>query len=164
MAFPETQPDAERPKRVALYLRVSTGRQAAGDVSLPSQRDLTQRFCDERGWIVTEEFVEPGASATDDRRPVFQRMLEQTREPERRFDVILVHSFSRFYRNGAEMEITIRSLRKLGVEVLSVTQPSKGSGTDPPRRWDIGSSKQSVAAQRSRSVWKSIRSRRRPSA
>jgi hypothetical protein len=31
---------ANEPKRVALYLRVSTGRQAAGDVSIPSQRDL----------------------------------------------------------------------------------------------------------------------------
>jgi site-specific DNA recombinase len=128
MAFPEKHLEAETPKRVALYLRVSTGRQAAGEVSIPSQRALTQRYCEARGWVVTEEFVEPGASATDDRRPVFQRMLEQAREPDRRFDVILVHSFSRFYRNGAEMELTIRGLRKLGVEVMSVTQPS---GDDP---------------------------------
>ena len=55
-------------------------------------------------------------------------MLEQAREPDRRFDVILVHAFSRFYRNGAEMELTIRSLRKLGVEVVSITQPT---GDDP---------------------------------
>ena len=128
MAFPENRPDANDPRRVALYLRVSTGRQATGEVSLPSQRDLTRRYCEARGWTVTEEFVEPGASATDDRRPVFQRMLEQAREPDRRFDVILVHAFSRFYRNGAEMELTIRSLRKLGVEVVSVTQPT---GDDP---------------------------------
>ena len=128
MVFPAHHPDPDSPKCVALYLRVSTGRQAAGEVSIPSQRDLTRRYCEARGWIVTEEFVEPGASATDDRRPVFQRMLEQAREPDRRFDVILVHSFSRFYRNGAEMELTIRSLRKVGVEVVSITQPT---GDDP---------------------------------
>jgi DNA invertase Pin-like site-specific DNA recombinase len=65
MAFRSEARDtaSDRPKRVALYLRVSTGRQAAGDVSIPSQRELTRRFCDGRGWIVTEEFVEPGASA-----------------------------------------------------------------------------------------------------
>src|SRR5215468_3572002 len=131
MAFPETQPDAARPKRVALYLRVSTGRQAAGDVSIPSQRDLTRRFCEARGWAVTEEFVESGASATDDRRPVFQRMLEQAASSDRRFDVICVHAFSRFYRNGAEMELTIRKLRKHGVEVVSVTQPT---GDDPSQQ------------------------------
>ena len=115
-------------KRVALYLRVSTGRQAAGDVSIPSQRDLTTRYCQAQGWEVVTEFVEPGASATDDKRPVFQSMLEQAKNTDRSFDVICVHAFSRFYRNGAEMELTIRKLRKHGVEVVSVTQPT---GTDP---------------------------------
>ena len=129
MAFrPAPQPDLIAPRRAALYLRVSTGRQAAGDVSIPSQRELTQRFCDAQGWIVTEEFVEPGASATDDRRPAFQRMIDQATSAERRFDVICVHAFSRFYRNGAEMELLIRKLRKHGVEVVSVTQPT---GDDP---------------------------------
>src|SRR5262245_39567786 len=115
-------------KRAALYLRVSTGRQAANDVSIPSQRELTRRYCEAKGWIVTGEFVESGASATDDRRPVFQRMLDQAEGADRRFDVICVHAFSRFYRNGAEMELTIRKLRKHGVEVVSVTQPT---GDDP---------------------------------
>ena len=118
----------DAPKRAAVYLRVSTGRQAENDVSLPSQRELTTRFCTAQGWSVVEEYVEPGASATDDRRPVFQRMLEDARSPDRRFDVICVYAFSRFYRNGAEMEMTIRRLRKCGVEVVSVTQPT---GDDP---------------------------------
>jgi site-specific DNA recombinase len=122
------QRDPLAPRRAALYLRVSTGRQAAGDVSIPSQRDLTQRFCEAQGWIVSAEFIEPGASATDDRRPAFQRMLDEATAPDRRFDIICVHAFSRFYRNGAEMELTIRKLRKHGVEVVSVTQPT---GDDP---------------------------------
>ena len=127
MSFPSRITDLA-PRRAALYLRVSTGRQAAGDVSIPSQRDLTRRYCESQGWIVTDEYVEPGASATDDRRPVFQRMLEDARGEHRRFDVICVHAFSRFYRNGAEMELTIRTLRKYGVEVISITQPT---GDDP---------------------------------
>ena len=49
------------PKRAALYLRVSTSRQAQGEVSLPSQRDLTTRYCEAQGWAVVAEFVEPGA-------------------------------------------------------------------------------------------------------
>jgi site-specific DNA recombinase len=118
-------------KRAALYLRVSTGRQAANDVSIPSQRELTRRYCEAQGWEVTREFVESGASATDDRRPVFQRMLEESESSDRQFDVICVHSFSRFYRNGAEMELTIRKLRKNGVEVVSVTQPT---GDDPSQQ------------------------------
>jgi site-specific DNA recombinase len=107
MAFRSApQIDSIAPKRIALYLRVSTGRQAAGEVSIPSQRDLTRRYCAAQGWVVTEEFSEPGASATDDRRPIFQRMLDQATSSQRSFDVICVHSFSRFYRNGAEMELS----------------------------------------------------------
>jgi hypothetical protein len=37
------------PRRAALYLRVSTGRQAANDVSIPSQRELTRRYCESTG-------------------------------------------------------------------------------------------------------------------
>ena len=115
MAFPSDKADNLTPKRVALYLRVSTGRQAAGDISIPSQRELTTRYCESQGWTVVDEFIEPGASATDDKRPVFQRLMEATKSPDRRFDVICVHSYSRFYRNGAEMEITILQLSKRGV-------------------------------------------------
>jgi site-specific DNA recombinase len=54
MAFSSAErpaPDGPNgPKRVALYLRVSTGRQAAGDVSIPSQRDLTRHYSEARGW------------------------------------------------------------------------------------------------------------------
>ena len=137
MSFKTNQPNRDNvamtlsPKRAALYLRVSTGRQAENDVSLPSQRDMTTRFCEAQGWTVVEEFVEPGASATDDRRPVFQRMLERATTSDRNFDVICVHAFSRFYRNGAEMEMTIRRLGKHGVEVISVTQPT---GDDPSQQ------------------------------
>ena len=114
--------------RAALYLRVSTGRQAEGDVSIPSQRDLTSRHCESNGWTVVDEYVEPGASATDDRRPVFQMMLERACDADRPYDVIVVHAFSRFFRDGAAMELTIRKLRRHGVEVISTTQPT---GADP---------------------------------
>ena len=132
MAFSSARPLAPTAiKRVALYLRVSTGRQAENDVSLPSQRDMTTRYCEAQGWEIVTEFVEPGASATDDKRPIFQKMLEQAASSERSFDVICVHSFSRFYRNGAEMEMTIRKLRKHGVDVVSMTQPT---GDDPSQQ------------------------------
>ncbi len=144
-------------KRAALYLRVSTGRQASGDVSIPSQRDLTRRYCEAQGWVVVDEFIEPGASATDDRRPVFQRMLEEARSPHRRFDIICIHAFSRFYRNGAEMEMTIRNLRKHGVEVVSTTQPT---GTDPSQelmRQIIGVFDEYTSRENGKNVSRSMR-------
>ena len=80
--------------RAALYLRVSTGRQAEQDLSIPDQEKQTKAWCLARGWRVVAEYVEPGASATDDKRPVFQRMIERACDGENAFDVIVVHSFS----------------------------------------------------------------------
>lgn len=146
-----------RPKRAALYLRVSTGRQAAGDVSIPSQRELTQKYCEGQGWFLAAEFVEPGASATDDRRPVFQRMLEEAASTDRRFDVICVHAFSRFYRNGAEMELTIRRLRKFGVEVVSVTQPTGDDPSQELMRQIIGVFDEYTSRENGKNVIRSMR-------
>ena len=71
-----------------LYLRVSTGRQAVNDVSLPSQRDIATTHCATNNWIVVGEYIE-AATATDDRRPVFQQMIDCACDPDRPFDVIV---------------------------------------------------------------------------
>ena len=64
------------PVRAALYLRVSTGRQVDSDLSIPDQRRQAKAYCAWRGWEIVADYVEPGASATDDRRPEFQRMID----------------------------------------------------------------------------------------
>ncbi len=43
--------------RAALYLRVSTGRQAEGDLSIPDQRRQALAYCAARGLNVAIEFV-----------------------------------------------------------------------------------------------------------
>jgi Resolvase, N terminal domain len=64
------------PVRASLYLRVSTGRQADNDLSIPDQRRQAKGYCASRGWEIVADYVEPGVSATDDRRPEFQRMID----------------------------------------------------------------------------------------
>jgi DNA invertase Pin-like site-specific DNA recombinase len=66
------------------------------------------------------EFVD-SRSARDDNRPAFQQMIEEVESGRAAFDIILTHSFSRFYRDGIEGEFKIRSLMKRGVELLSAT-------------------------------------------
>jgi DNA invertase Pin-like site-specific DNA recombinase len=109
--------------RAALYMRVSTGRQAEHDLSIPDQRQQLQSWCRGHGYAVTAEFVEAGASATDDRRPVFQQMIERACDGENAFDVIIVHSYSRFFREAFEQEFYLRKLAKHNVKVVSITQP-----------------------------------------
>jgi DNA invertase Pin-like site-specific DNA recombinase len=96
------------PVRAALYLRVSTGRQAENDLSIPDQRRQAKGYCASRGWEIVADYVEPGLSATDDRRPEFQRMIDAaiTKPPA-------------FY---------VRRLAKAGVRLVSITQEL---GDDP---------------------------------
>ena len=114
--------------RAALYLRVSTGRQADNDLSIPDQRRQAKGYCASRGWEIAADYVEPGASATDDRRPEFQRMIDAATAKPSMFDVILVHSFSRFFRDQFQLEFYVRRLVKNGVRLISITQEL---GDDP---------------------------------
>ena len=116
--------------RAALYMRVSTGRQAEHDLSIPDQRSQLQSWCQRHGYEVVAEFVEAGASAVDDRRPVFQRMIERACDGEHPFRFIVVHSYSRFFWEAFEQEFYFRKLAKHGVRVVSTTQPV-GDETEP---------------------------------
>src|SRR6266487_3234418 len=114
--------------RAALYLRVSTGRQADNDISIPDQSRQAKGYCASRGWEIAADYVEPGASATDDRRPEFQRMIDAATTKPAAFDVIVVHSFSRFFRDQFQLEFCVRRLAKAGVRLVSITQEL---GDDP---------------------------------
>ena len=116
------------PLRAALYLRVSTARQAEHDVSIPDQRRQGESYCTSRGYRLVETYVEPGASATNDRRPEFQRMIEAGTAKPAPFDVVVVHSFSRFFRDHFELEFYVRKLARNGVKLVSITQEM---GDDP---------------------------------
>ncbi|TIP12549.1 recombinase family protein [Mesorhizobium sp.] len=114
--------------RAALYLRVSTARQAEHDISIPDQRRQGEVYCEQRGYQLVETFVEPGATATNDKRPEFQRMIEAGTSKPAPFDIVVVHSFSRFFRDHFEMEFYVRKLAKNGVKLVSITQEM---GDDP---------------------------------
>jgi site-specific DNA recombinase len=121
---PDLVPEkSDAPVRAALYMRVSTGRQAEHDLSIPDQRSQLQSWCRGNGHPVVAEYVEAGASAGDDRRPSFQQMIERACDGEHAFDLIVVHSYSRFFREAFEQEFYLRKLAKHGVRVVSITQP-----------------------------------------
>jgi len=116
------------PLRAALYLRVSTVRQAEHDISIPDQRRQGEAYCTARGYQLVETYVEPGSTATNDRRPEFQRMIEAGTVKPAPFDIVLVHSFSRFFRDHFELEFYVRKLAKNGIKLVSITQEI---GDDP---------------------------------
>ena len=85
------------------------------DLSIPDQRRQAKGYCAARGWEIVADYVEPGVSATDDRRPEFQRMIDAATTKPPAFDVIVVHSFSRFFRDQFQLEFYVRRLAKHGV-------------------------------------------------
>ena len=68
------------------------------------------------------DYVEPGMSATDDRRPEFQRMIDAATTKPPAFEMVVVHSYSRFFRDQFQLEFYVRRLAKNGVRLVSITQ------------------------------------------
>ena len=107
---------------VILYARVSTTKQVEKDLSIPDQLKQMRQWCNANGHSVAVEYVEPGASATDDRRPVFQKMISEALDSNHRYEAVIVHSLSRFFRDHLELGIYERRLNKAGVKLISITQ------------------------------------------
>lgn len=101
---------------------LSTTRQAEQDLSIPDQLREMHAWCKRNGALVAKEYVEPGASATDDRRPVFQDMIADATLTPAPFEAIVVHSLSRFFRDAITFGLYERKLTKHGVKVISITQ------------------------------------------
>ncbi len=120
---------------VALYARVSTTRQAENELSIPDQLRQLKEWCKTNGHIVVHEYVELGASATDDKRPVFQQMIQDALQKSQPYEAIIIHSLSRFFRDGIEFGVYERKLAKNKVKVISITQPtSDDAGGEMMRR------------------------------
>jgi len=113
---------------VVIYARVSTGKQVENDLSIPDQLRQMREWCKAHGHRLVSEYVEGGATATDDRRPVFQQMIADACLSPPPFDAIVVHSLSRFFRDALEFGLYERKLKKSGVKVISITQQT---GDDP---------------------------------
>ena len=114
--------------RACGYYRASTPRQMEAELTIPSQIRAVEAFCDRKHWEMVAQFVEQGATATDDNRPEFQKMIERACDDDHPYDVIVVYAFSRFFRDNFTMEMYIRKLAKADVRLVSVTQEL---GDDP---------------------------------
>lgn len=120
---------------VALYARVSTTRQADNDLSIPDQFKQMREWCSANGYVVAEEYTEPGASATDDKRPVFQKLIREATLNPSPFEAVIVHSQSRFFRNSIDFGLYERKLNQSDVKLISITQPtSEDSSGDMIRK------------------------------
>lgn len=130
MGLKKKTPRAQRdPNAVVLYLRVSTADQAESGLSIPAQQRALEAHCRERGFEICATYIEPGASARDDQRPVFKRMIAEVLGASSRVGTVLVYHSSRFMRNVLQAQAYKAQLRKQGVRVAS----SQHNASDDPQ-------------------------------
>lgn len=112
-------------KNACAYVRVSTDRQE--ELSPDAQKRLIADYCKKNDLRLKDEhiFVENGISGKKaDRRPLFQNMIAMAKSGEHPFDIILVWKFSRFARNQEESIVYKAMLKRAGVEVVSISEPT----------------------------------------
>ncbi len=121
--------EPEQTRRAAAYIRESTEEQGRG-YSPDGQRQAVARYAAEHGMTLIEEYLDFETGRHADKRPGFQRLIEDAME--HRFDVVLVFHTSRFARNTVEAKRYKKLLRsQLGIDVISVTQPLGTDANDP---------------------------------
>lgn len=99
-------------KRVAFYLRVSTGEQTTDN-----QRRELDAVAARSGWQVVEIYEDAGISGAKerDKRPAFDRLLKDA--TRRKFDMVAAWSVDRLGRSMPDLVGFLGELKALGVDL-----------------------------------------------
>ena len=108
-------------RRAIIYTRVSTDEQNNG-YSPSDQKDKLHRYCENNN-IEIVGFYHDDESGKTFNRPEWLNIMQFIKKNSGYVDNILFLKWDRFSRNVAEAYITIRDLKKMGVEPQSIEQP-----------------------------------------
>ena len=106
------------------YIRVSD--ESQDEYSPDSQLKKIRDYASKEGYIIPDEYVfyDDGISGRSvKKRDDFKRMIAMAKDKSHPFEKIYVWKFSRFARNQEESLVYKNLLKKIGVSVVSVSQP-----------------------------------------
>ena len=107
----------KRQQRVAAYCRVSTDEEEQLTSYEAQQTYYTDKIMTNPDWTMVGLFADQGITGTSARkRPEFLRMIRQCKQ--KKIDIVLTKSISRFARNTVDCLHYIRALRELGIAVI----------------------------------------------
>ena len=108
---------AERRLRVAAYCRVSTDQEEQESSYEAQISYYTEKINSNSEWQMAGIFADEGITGTQaKKRPEFLKMIRLCRQ--RKIDVILTKSLSRFARNTVDSLNYIRELKALGIAII----------------------------------------------
>ena len=114
--FTQTQV-VQRQLRVAAYCRVSTDSEEQLTSYEAQKTYYTDKIMTNPSWTMAGIFADEGITGTSaTKRPEFLRMIRQCRQ--KKIDLILVKSISRFARNTVDCLNYMRVLRTLGIAII----------------------------------------------
>ena len=112
-----SKPSIRRQLRVAAYCRVSTDDEEQLTSYEAQQNYYTDKIMTNQDWTMAGIFADEGITGTTARkRPEFLRMIRLCKQ--KKIDIILTKSISRFARNTVDCLNYIRALRELGIAVI----------------------------------------------
>lgn len=110
-------------KSTAIYIRVSTDRQAKEGDSVPAQREALNKYIkDHPNMVLYSEYIDDGISGTKfSERDELQRLLKDV--SERKIDVIIFTKMDRWFRSVRHYTATQEILDKYGVTWTAIWEP-----------------------------------------
>jgi site-specific DNA recombinase len=106
-------------KQAIGYIRVSTDRQAKEGVSLDSQRDMIQSWCERNGYELEQVYVDAGVSG---KRMKNREGLQNALKSMRKDTVLVAYSISRLARSLPDMLSICREIDRKGGDLVSLTE------------------------------------------
>lgn len=109
--------EIKRQLQVAAYCRVSTDEDEQLTSYEAQKTHYTDKIMTNPDWTMAGIFADEGITGTSaEKRPEFLKMIRKCRQ--KKIDVVLVKSISRFARNTVDCLKYIRALKELGIAVI----------------------------------------------
>lgn len=110
--------ESKKMKKAVIYARYSSERQT--EQSIEGQLTVCHKFAKDNGFVVIGEYVDRAMTGTNDHRPAFRQMIEDSSGKE--WQYVIVYKGDRFSRNRIESAIHKKTLRDNGVKLVSATE------------------------------------------
>ena len=102
------------------YIRVSSEQQADKGLPVEGQRQAIAGYCQQHGYSLTRTYVDEARSGATDQRAQFQALVSEA--PRHKPAAIVIWSWSRFSRDQNDAMFYKASLRRNGVEIVTVEE------------------------------------------